>query len=49
MFFNRPPPLTSAPVKQSGHAILYVNPKDGSPQETYLITLRTCNHKKQHC
>jgi hypothetical protein len=29
-------------VKQSGHAILTVHPKNGGPAETYLITLRTC-------
>ena len=27
-------------VKQSGHAILYVKPKNGGPEESYLLTLR---------
>ncbi|KIR37886.1 oxysterol binding protein [Cryptococcus deuterogattii 99/473] len=31
---------TSINVKQSGHAILTVKPKNGDPQEKYLITLR---------
>jgi hypothetical protein len=34
------PGVAEKAVKQSGHAILYVKPKSGGPEESYLITLR---------